>query len=139
MISGSPEEGESLTAMIVREAMEEAGLKTENPMPFGSSSTRRWKRSSIRMEIDASSSRSCTPATSSRASRALPTTRQWTCSGSIRRGFRITACCRSALCSLLSVGGNRPVSFRWQRDHAQADPGGARCCFRRKQIPTIDP
>jgi 8-oxo-dGTP pyrophosphatase MutT (NUDIX family) len=38
LIAGSPEEGESLTDTIVREAMEETGIKIERPVPFGFSS-----------------------------------------------------------------------------------------------------
>jgi 8-oxo-dGTP pyrophosphatase MutT (NUDIX family) len=38
LIAGSPEEGESLTDTIVREAMEEAGIKIQGPVPFGFSS-----------------------------------------------------------------------------------------------------
>lgn len=38
LIAGSPEEGESLSDMMVREAMEEAGIKIESPVPFGFSS-----------------------------------------------------------------------------------------------------
>jgi 8-oxo-dGTP pyrophosphatase MutT (NUDIX family) len=37
-IAGSPEEGESLSDTMVREAMEEAGIKIESPVPFGFSS-----------------------------------------------------------------------------------------------------
>jgi 8-oxo-dGTP pyrophosphatase MutT (NUDIX family) len=38
LIAGSPEEGESLSDTMVREAMEEAGIKIERPVPFGFSS-----------------------------------------------------------------------------------------------------
>lgn len=38
LIAGSPEEGESLSDTMVREAMEEAGIKIEAPEPFGFSS-----------------------------------------------------------------------------------------------------
>ncbi len=34
-IAGGPEEGESLTSMIIREAAEEAGITVERPVPFG--------------------------------------------------------------------------------------------------------
>jgi len=37
-LGGSPEVGESLSDMIVREAMEEAGIRIEVPVPFGLSS-----------------------------------------------------------------------------------------------------
>lgn len=37
-ISGSPEEGESLTDMIIREAREEAGISIDRPNAFGFSS-----------------------------------------------------------------------------------------------------
>jgi 8-oxo-dGTP pyrophosphatase MutT (NUDIX family) len=41
LIAGSPEEGESLSDTIVREAMEETGIKIERPVPFGFSSNPR--------------------------------------------------------------------------------------------------
>lgn len=38
LIAGSPEAGESLSQTMVREALEEAGIKIEAPVPFGFSS-----------------------------------------------------------------------------------------------------
>lgn len=38
LIAGNPEEGESLSEMIVREASEEAGIKIQGVVPFGFSS-----------------------------------------------------------------------------------------------------